>query len=65
MQTPKEFYQEIVNNKMDMEYINFILNRALRDKVVPSNSQAEYNYNYLCSVAKSFGFRFIDHWTLL
>lgn len=59
MKTETEYYQEIIDNKMDFEYINFILNQALRDLI------SSKDYQYLCTVAKSFGFGFGVNFVLL
>lgn len=66
MRTPKEYYEAIIESKNDMEQINWILNKALKDPVVPSSKENNpIYYNYLISVAKSLGFTFAEHWRLL
>lgn len=53
MKTPKQYYQDIIDNRLDLEHVNFILNCAIRDSGILSA-----DYKNLCTTAKSLGFKF-------
>lgn len=55
-----DYQREITVNKFDYPYINRMLNLALRD-----NSILPKTYDTYCNLAKSFGFKFGQHWQLL
>ncbi len=65
METGIEHYDELVKCGDDFEYMNFILNSALRSQSVTSSKDTKWNYDYLCTIAKSLGFKFGEHFTLL
>jgi hypothetical protein len=54
-----KYYTELIESRLDMEAMNFILNEALRDPEVTIQ-----DYKYLETVAKSLGFIFADDFTL-
>lgn len=63
--TPKQYYTAILDNQHNKAEINKILNMALRDVVVPSSKDYEFNYMHLCNTAKRVGFTFFNDFELL
>lgn len=59
------YYADIIKAKGNMPLINQIPNDAIKDNIVPTKSKEDYNYDYLCTVAKSLGFKFAHDWELL
>lgn len=60
MRTFIQLQNEIIVNKKNMEYINWMLNEAIRNQTIISK-----DYQHLCSIAKAFGFRFGEYFNLI